>query len=63
MKGRRCVIIDDVVTTGATMEEAIKLIEDRGGEAVAIAVIIDKRGADDVKGVPVKSLVRIGRLD
>ncbi|HMK47207.1 MAG TPA: orotate phosphoribosyltransferase-like protein [Methanocella sp.] len=63
VKGRRCVIIDDVVTTGATMEEAIKLIEDRGGETVAIAVIVDKRGADEVKGVPVKSLIRIGRLD
>ena len=63
IKGKRCVIIDDVITTGSTMEETVKLIEDRGGEAVAIAVIIDKRGADSFGGVPVKSLVRIGRLD
>ncbi len=63
IKGKRCVIIDDVITTGSTMEETVKLIEDRGGEAVAIAVIIDKHGADSFGGVPVKSLVRIGRLD
>jgi orotate phosphoribosyltransferase len=27
VKGKRCVIVDDVITTGSTMEEAIKLIE------------------------------------
>ncbi|CAJ37391.1 orotate phosphoribosyltransferase-like protein [Methanocella arvoryzae] len=63
VKGKRCVIIDDVITTGSTMEETIKLIEDQGGEAVAIAVIIDKRGADTISNVPVKHLIRIGRVD
>lgn len=63
VKGKRCIIIDDVITTGSTMEETIKLIEDQGGEAIAIAVIIDKRGADTISSVPVKSLVRIGRVD
>lgn len=63
VKGKRCVIIDDVITTGSTMEETVKLIADKGGETAAIAVIIDKRGADSIGGVPVKSLVRIGRLD
>jgi orotate phosphoribosyltransferase len=63
VKGKRCVIIDDVITTGSTMEESIKLIEDQGGEVVAIAVIIDKRGADMIGSVPVKSLVRVGRVD
>ncbi|WP_424359463.1 orotate phosphoribosyltransferase-like protein [Methanocella sp. MCL-LM] len=63
VKGKRCVIVDDVITTGSTMEETIKLIEDQGGEAVAIAVIIDKHGADTISSVPVKHLIRIGRVD
>ncbi len=62
VKGKRCVIVDDVITTGSTMEEAIKLIDDLGGETVAIAVMLDKRGADTIGSVPVRSLVRIGRV-
>ncbi len=62
VKGKRCVIIDDVITTGSTMEEAIKLIDDLGGETVAIAVMLDKRGADTIGTVPVRSLIKIGRV-
>ena len=52
VKGKRCVIVDDVITTGSTMEEAIKLIDDLGGETVAIAVMLDKRGAETIGTVP-----------
>jgi orotate phosphoribosyltransferase len=62
VKGKRCVIVDDVITTGSTMEEAIKLIEDHGGETVAIAVMLDKRGADAIDTVPVRALIKIGRV-
>ena len=62
VRGKRCVIVDDVITTGSTMEEAIRLIKDMGGETVAIAVMIDKRGADTIEGVPARALVRIGRV-
>ena len=62
VKGKRCVIVDDVITTGSTMEEAIKLIDDLGGETVAIAVMLDKRGADTIGTVPVRSLIKIGRV-
>jgi orotate phosphoribosyltransferase len=63
VKGKRCVIVDDVITTGSTMEEATKFIEDQGGETVAIAVMLDKRGSDTVKDVPVRSLIKIGRIE
>jgi orotate phosphoribosyltransferase len=62
VRGKRCVIVDDVITTGSTMEEAIKLIDDMGGETVAIAVMLDKRGADTIGTVPVRSLIKIGRV-
>lgn len=62
IKGKRCVIIDDVITTGSTMEETARLIEDMGGETIAMAVIIDKKGADSIASVPVRSLIKIGRV-
>jgi HTH-type transcriptional regulator, activator of D-glucose/D-fructose catabolism len=62
IRGKRCVIVDDVITTGGTIEETIKLIQDEGGEAVAVAVIIDKKGVDSVNSVPVRSLVKVGRV-
>ncbi len=62
VRGKRCVIVDDVITTGGTVEETIKLIQDSGGEAVVVAVIIDKKGIESVDSVPVRSLVRVGRV-
>jgi orotate phosphoribosyltransferase len=63
VRGKRCVIVDDVITTGSTMEETIKLIDDLGGETVAIAVMIDKRGTEAIGSVPVRSLIKIGRVE
>jgi orotate phosphoribosyltransferase len=62
VRGKRCVIIDDVITTGGTVEETIKLIQDEGGEAVTVAVIIDKKGIDSISSVPVRSLIKVGRV-
>ncbi|HTY90831.1 MAG TPA: orotate phosphoribosyltransferase-like protein [Methanocella sp.] len=62
VRGKRCVIIDDVITTGSTAEETVRLIQDSGGEAVIVAVIIDKKGIDSVDSVPVRSLIRVGRV-
>jgi orotate phosphoribosyltransferase len=62
VRGKRCVIIDDVITSGNTAEETIKLVGELGGEAIAVAVIIDKKGVDSVESVPVRSLIRVGRV-
>lgn len=63
VKGKRCVIVDDVITSGSTIEETVKLIEDHGGETMAVAVIIDKKGADTIASVPIYSLIKIGRVE
>jgi orotate phosphoribosyltransferase len=63
VRGKRCVIIDDVITSGSTVEETIKLIDDMGGETVAVAVMIDKKGAELISSVPVRSLIKLGRVE
>jgi orotate phosphoribosyltransferase len=61
--GERCVIVDDVITSGKTLREVIGYIRRHGGNPVAIWTIFDKRSVTDIEGVPVFSLFRVSRLD
>jgi orotate phosphoribosyltransferase len=60
--GRDCYIVDDNVDTGQTMRETIEMIRERGGTPEAAVVLTDKRGADDIDGVPVYSMVEIVQM-
>ena len=56
LKGKRVMIIDDVVTAGTAKREAIELIEAQGGKVVGIIVALDRMekisGPDDDKPGP-----------
>ncbi len=61
--GERCIIVDDVITSGNTMREVVKYLKKHNAVPVAIWVIFDKRGIKDIDGVPVYSLFKISRID
>ncbi len=61
--GKNCVLIDDVVTSGTTLTEAVAVLENLGAKPVAIAVLIDKKGIDEISGVPLNALLRVTRVD
>ena len=61
--GERCIIVDDVITSGNTMREVVKYLRKHKADPVAILVIFDKRGIRDIDGVPVYSLFKISRID
>ena len=61
--GEKCIVVDDVITSGNTMREVVKYLKKHGATPVAIWVIFDKRGIKDVDGVPVFSLFKISRID
>ncbi|MEI8331139.1 MAG: orotate phosphoribosyltransferase-like protein [Methanomicrobiales archaeon] len=63
VKDRRCLIIDDTITSGNTMKEVVNYLKKHNATPVAICVIFDKRGIKDVEGVPVYSLFKISRID
>jgi orotate phosphoribosyltransferase len=63
VSGRRCIIVDDVITSGKTMKEVVTYLRKHGATPSAIWVIFDKRGVRDIEGVPVFSLFRISRID
>lgn len=60
---KRCIIVDDVITSGKTIAEVIGYLRRHGGVPVAVWVLFDKRGITEVEGVPVYSLFRISRID
>ncbi len=63
VEGKNCILIDDVVTSGTTLKEAVAVLEGLGAKPVAIAVLIDKKGIDDISGVPLNALLRVTRVD
>ncbi|HOF97644.1 MAG TPA: orotate phosphoribosyltransferase-like protein, partial [Methanoculleus sp.] len=59
---QRCIIVDDVVTTGTTLAEVIAFLRRHGATPMAVWSLFDKLGAREVDGVPVLSLFTISRL-
>jgi len=58
IRERECYIVDDTITSGTTMKETVEAIRERGGEPVACVVLVDKQGVDELRGVPVYSLIQ-----
>ena len=63
VKGSRCLIVDDTVTSGRTLNEVVAYLKAHGANPLAILVLFDKRGLKEVDGVPVYPLFTVTRLD
>jgi orotate phosphoribosyltransferase len=63
VREKECVVVDDVITTGRTIEEAVEHLDEHGAKINAIAVLIDKKGTDRIAGVPVTSLLKVIRVN
>lgn len=59
----RCIVVDDVITSGRTMHEVVAHLRRQKATPVAIWVLFDKRGLNEVDGVPVYSVFRVSRID
>jgi orotate phosphoribosyltransferase len=57
--GDKVLMVEDVVTTGLSSREAIKAIEEAGGEVVAAAALIDRSGGTVDLGVPFFPLIAL----
>lgn len=58
VKGKKIVIIDDVISTGETMKRTIEDVHNQGGEVVLCVVLVSKLNSDEINNVPVRSLIR-----
>lgn len=58
--GERCLIVEDVVTTGGSLRETIGVARDAGGNIVGAALLVDRSGGADIApDIPVECLVRL----
>ncbi len=60
-KGQKVVIVDDLLATGGTVEAAVALIEEMGGEVVGIAFLVELlglNGRDCLKGYDIFSVLK-----
>jgi orotate phosphoribosyltransferase len=60
--GKSCAIVDDVITTGSTTTEIVKVIKEMKATPLSVAVLINKKGITEVLDVPIRSLVRITQI-
>jgi orotate phosphoribosyltransferase len=42
--GERCLVVEDVITTGGSTREVIRVVEEAGGRLVGIGALIDRSG-------------------
>lgn len=57
--GDKVLMVEDVVTTGLSSKEAIRCIEEEGGEVVAAAALVDRSAGSVDLGVPFFALIAI----
>lgn len=58
-KGQKVLVVEDVVTTGGSVKEVIKVVEEAGGEVVGVGVLVDRSNGKAEFGYPFKSLLSI----
>lgn len=62
IKNKNVVIVDDVITSGNTVIDAIKVCKTQGAKPVAVTVLVDKKGINEINNVPIKSLIKINKV-
>jgi orotate phosphoribosyltransferase len=57
--GERVLVVEDVITTGKSTKETIRVVQQAGGVVVAAASLVDRSGGKADLGVPYKSLMTL----
>lgn len=57
--GEPILIVEDVVTKGGRVQETLEIVRQHGGNARAVAMMVDRSETDLGLGVPLLSLIRL----
>ena len=57
--GERVLVVEDVITTGKSTKETIRVVKQAGGNVIAAASLVDRSNGKADIGVPYRSLVTL----
>jgi len=57
--GERVLVVDDIMTTGGSVQETIDAVRSAGGEVVGAAVLVDRSGGEARLDLPIEALWRL----
>lgn len=57
--GQKVVVVEDIVSTGLSARECVEAVQKAGGEALAVACLIDRSGGKAELGVPLLPLAEL----
>lgn len=57
--GQRILVVEDVITTGGSVKEVIKLLTGMGAEVIGVGSIVDRSNGAAEFGVPFESVIKI----
>jgi orotate phosphoribosyltransferase len=64
--GAAVVVVEDVITTGGSALEAVRVVRDEGGAVLGVLAVVDRdeggRAALEAAGLATEALVRVGEL-
>jgi len=55
--GERVLVVEDVITTGGSVQEVIELVKNLGGEVVGVGVLVDRSGGQVSFAVPKEAVL------
>ena len=58
-RGERILVVDDIMTTGGSVQETMDAVRAAGGDTLAAAVLVDRSGGAASLGVPLHALWRL----
>ena len=59
IEGKRCVVVDDVLSGGATMTKTVNNLRAAGADVKLCMVLANKSHRNEIEGVPLRGLVRV----
>ncbi len=57
--GEKVLVVEDVITTGGSVAEVIKVVRGLGGEVVGVGVLVDRSNGQADLGVPTEALLSV----
>ncbi len=61
-KGMRVLVVEDVVTTGGTVQEVIDIVKEQGGIVAGVGLIVDRTNGKVDFGAPLRSVIAFDNI-